>query len=367
MEPLKYMYDRKFATHFAGIAKEVLPSFPGKEFVAAVMADGWDDLELKQRVDRLSNALHQVLSGDFREDIHVVVTFANAVMDRTGRENTFEYIFLPGFVSLFGVDHPEESLRAMEVLTRLSSCEFAIRPFLIKYPERTIAHMMKWTEHDHPSVRRLASEGCRPRLPWGVALLQFKKDPLMILPILESLKDDPSEFVRRSVANNLNDIAKDHPDIVLSIAGRWKGSSAHSDRLIRHACRNLLKKADPVALSLFGLTTTPGCSVEELKLKGRNIRIGDTLHFSFQVRTNDDHTGPLRLEYVITYAKANNKFSDKVFQITEWVFAPGQVVTYSRKQSFADMTTRKHYAGEHRIAVTVNGVPMATATFTVEQ
>lgn len=367
MEPLKYMYDRRFATHFAGIAREVLPSFRDKEFVTAVMAAGWDDLELKQRVDRLSSALHQVLSGDFREDIPVVVTFANAVMDRTGRQNTFEYIFLPGFVALFGVDHPEESLQAMEVLTRLSSCEFAIRPFLMRYPDRTIAEMMKWTEHDHPSVRRLASEGCRPRLPWGVALPQFKKDPSKILPILERLKDDPSEFVRRSVANNLNDIAKDNPDIVLSIAGRWKGSSIQVDRLIRHACRNLLKKADPAALSLFGLTTTPGCSVGELKLRGQNIRIGDTLHFSFQLNTNQDHSGPLRLEYVITYAKANNKFSDKVFQIAEGVFSPGQVVTYNRKQSFADMTTRKHYAGEHRIAVTVNGVPMASASFMVEQ
>ncbi len=226
--------------------------------------------------------------------------------------------------------------------------------------------MLKWTKHSHPSVRRLASEGCRPRLPWGVALPLFKKDPSMILPILESLKDDPSDFVRRSVANNLNDIAKDNPDIVLSIAGRWKGRSVHADRLIRHACRNLLKKADPVALSLFGLTTTPGCSVDELKLRSKNIRIGESLHFSFQVRTNEDHSGPLRLEYIITYAKANNKFSDKVFQIAEGVFSAGQVVTYNRKQSFADRTTRKHYVGEHRVTVTVNGVPMAAASFTVE-
>ncbi|MBE2288434.1 MAG: DNA alkylation repair protein [Chitinophagaceae bacterium] len=367
MEPLKYMYDRKFATHFAGIANEVMPSFRQKDFVAAVMAAGWDGLELKQRVDRLSTALHQVLSGDFCEDIPHVVSFAKAVMDRTGRENTFEYIFLPGFVAMFGVDHPEESLRAMEVLTRLSSCEFAIRPFLMKYPDRTISEMMKWTRHHNPSVRRLASEGCRPRLPWGAALPQFKKDPSMILPILENLKDDPSEFVRRSVANNLNDIAKDNPDLVLKIAGRWKGASDPTDRLIRHACRNLLKKADPTALALFSLTTTPLCSVHDLQLNEQQIRIGDTLYFSFRIQVHDDHSGPLRLEYVITYAKANNKFSDKVFQITEGVFAPGQVVEYSRKQSFADMTTRKHYAGEHRIAVAVNGLPMAKATFVVRE
>lgn len=360
------MYDSKFAIHFAGIAKEVLPSFREKDFVAAVMAAGWDDLELKQRVDRVSNALHHVLSGDFRADIPHVVAFANAVIDRTGRENTFEYIFLPGFVALFGVNHPEESLRAMEVLTQLSSCEFAIRPFLMKYPDRTIAEMTKWTKHIHPSVRRLASEGCRPRLPWGAALPQFKKDPSMILPILERLKDDPSEFVRRSVANNLNDIAKDNPQVVLKIASRWKGASDQTDRLIRHACRNLLKKADPTALALFGLTTTPLCSVHDLQLKERHIRIGDTLYFSFRIQAHDDHSGPLRLEYVITYAKANNKFSDKVFQITEGVFAPGQVSTYSRKQSFADMTTRKHYAGEHKITITVNGLPMATATFVVK-
>ncbi len=360
------MYDRKFAIHFAGIAKEVLPSFREKDFVAAVMAAGWDDLELKQRVDRLSNALYHVLSGDFRADIPHVVAFANAVIDRTGRENTFEYIFLPGFVALFGVNHPEESLRAMEVLTQLSSCEFAIRPFLMKYPDRTIAEMIKWTKHVHPSVRRLASEGCRPRLPWGAALPQFKKDPSMILPILERLKDDPSEFVRRSVANNLNDIAKDNPQVVLKIAGRWKGTSDQTDRLIRHACRNLLKKADPTALGLFALTTTPLCSVHDLQLKERHIRIGDTLYFSFSIRTSDKHSGPLRLEYVITYAKANNKFSEKVFQITEGVYVPGQVSTYSRKQSFADMTTRKHYAGEHKITITINGLPMATATFVVK-
>jgi 3-methyladenine DNA glycosylase AlkC len=274
-------------------------------------------------------------------------------------------MFLPDYIEQYGRGHLKESLDAMEVITKLCSCEFAIRPFIAAHTDDVLKQMLLWTTHTHPSVRRLASEGCRSRLPWGMALAAFKKDPAPLLPILERLKNDDSVFVRKSVANNLNDIAKDNPDLMLAIAERWMGESKHTDWIVKHACRTLLKKADTRALSLFGLSATPACTVDSLQLTSESIAIGDSLNFSFSLTNDDKENKVFRVEYVISYVKANQKQSKKVFKITENTYHPGASVRFRRKQSFADMTTRKHYAGIHRLAIAVNGVEKAGIDFEV--
>jgi len=227
--------------------------------------------------------------------------------------------------------------------------------------------MKGWCSHGHPSVRRLASEGCRPRLPWAMALPALKKDPSPILPILEKLKNDPSEFVRKSVANNLNDITKDNPDVAIRIAKKWKGYSRNTDWIIKHGCRTLLKKANNDALQLFGLDSSLACSVTDFKLRSKNINIGDHLHFAFILVNEEPNDVALRIEYIINYAKANNKQSRKIFKVTENTYLPGKPVLFSRKQSFADMTTRKHYPGRHTISIVVNGVEKAMVAFEVKE
>jgi 3-methyladenine DNA glycosylase AlkC len=152
------------------------------------------------------------------------------------------YIFLPDYIEQYGLEDFESSVKAIENVTRFVSCEFAVRPFILKYGGTMMKKMRTWSLHKSYHVRRLSSEGSRPRLPWAISIPELKKDPSPILPILENLKNDPSEWVRRSVANNLNDIAKDHPGLVIELARKWKGISRETDAIIKHGSRTLLKK-----------------------------------------------------------------------------------------------------------------------------
>ncbi len=365
MEPLKNMFNPVFLEQVGDAAEMVLEDFDKKVFLKAVFAGNWEQLELKQRIRRISTVLHDMFSGDYTHDIHSLLALTEELHRRAGRDNTFEYMFLPDYIEQYGTLHPRESLKAMERITILVSCEYAIRPFLIQDLKGTLAVMKKWTGHKHASVRRLATEGCRPRLPWGMALPELKKDPAPIMPILDLLKQDESEFVRRSVANNLNDIAKDNPHVVLEIAKQWQGISEDTDRLIKHASRTLLKRADAAALSLFGISQDVNCAISGLSLASERLQIGEYLEFSFLLENRDKATADFRVEYAIHYCKAGGKTGRKVFKITENRYAPGKPVSFSRRQSFADMTTRKHYAGLHTLEIVINGKPQATVTFDV--
>jgi hypothetical protein len=209
----------------------------------------------------------------------------------------------------------------------------------------------------------LASEGCRPRLPWAKALPAFKADPSAILPVLEKLSNDPSEYVRRSVANNLNDIAKDHPDVTLEVGRRWIGTSKETDWIVRHACRTLLKAGDPRALRLFGFEDPVGVGVEALGMDDPEPRIGDATAYRFDLLLSEKSPTKLRVDLAVDYMKASGKPSRKVFKIAEGVYkAPGKH-RLERKIDFQQRSTRKHYAGEHRLVVVVNGVKMADLSF----
>ena len=272
-------------------------------------------------------------------------------------------MFLPDFIEQYGLNDLQTSLKAMETITQFTSCEFAIRPFLLRYPDEVMAQMLKWSQHSNHSVRRFSSEGCRPRLPWAMAIPQLKKDPSPILPILQNLSADESLFVRKSVANNLNDIAKDNPGVVLQLVKGWKGLSKETDWIIKHGCRTLLKKADKDVYKLFGLNGTANCEVNGLKLQKSKIRIGDRLHFSFDLKTKNKNETKLRIEYAVYYVKANGTQSRKLFKLTEKAYRPGTTYSFSRHQRFQDFTTRKHYPGKHKIGIVVNGQELATKEF----
>jgi 3-methyladenine DNA glycosylase AlkC len=279
------------------------------------------------------------------------------------KEQAFWHIYLPDYIEQFGADHFDLSMRSLEEITQLVSAEFAIRPFILRYPEKTMKQMLDWSRHPAASVRRLASEGCRPRLPWAIGLPMFKKDPAPILPILENLKQDPSEYVRRSVANNLNDIAKDHPGLVLKMAARWKGISPETDALIRHGSRTLLKRGNDKALHLHGFNPKSRGEAKSLTIKPRNLKVGDSLSFSFQFTNRENTSTFYRLEYRIWYLTSTGKTSQKVFRIAEKEMRPKESITFTRTQRFTDFTTRKHYPGRHQIEILANGISRLKATF----
>ncbi|ABG59033.1 DNA alkylation repair protein [Cytophaga hutchinsonii] len=363
MEPLKYVYSPAFIDSLIAFLKKVHPSLNKKAFAAAVFDAEWDNRELKQRMKHLAHVLHQQLHQAYAKDIETIIALVHLLKADRDNHQSFEYLFLAEYVEIYGQHDVVLSMKAIEEITQYTSCEFAIRPFLIKHPEKVMKYMLKWSKHKHASVRRFSSEGCRPRLPWGMALPAFKKDPSLILPVLENLKTDESLYVRKSVANNLNDIAKDNPEVVIDLIKKWQGVSPYTDWIIKHGARTLLKKAHAEVLGLFGLQTTLACTVSNLTLIKNKIKIGDTLSFAFDLDTGSKADAKLRIEFAVYYVKAGGKPSRKLFKITENTYQKGKRVSFNKKLSFKDLTTRKHYAGKHTIAIVVNGNELIASDF----
>jgi 3-methyladenine DNA glycosylase AlkC len=354
-EPLKNMYTRSFFEQFANKIKAVYPLFDIDHFMKLIYDEQWDQRELKRRFRHISHCLGQTLPPAYEKALAVLAAIA-------GDCHGFPYLFFPDFIEVYGLEHYESSIRHLELFTKCSSAEFAVRPFILRYPEKMMAQMLHWTEHPDPHVRRLASEGCRPRLPWSMALDDFKKDPAPILPILYALRADESEYVRNSVANNLNDITKDHPQLVLSIAQEWYGSHPGTDWILKHACRSLLKQGHPETLALFGFGQLSGVQLQNLTLHTTEITMGQDLTFSFILLNNSTEPQKIRLEYGMDFVKANGSRTTKIFKISEKIMGSGQLEV-TKTHRWREITTRVHYAGEHRLSIRVNGVELAGALF----
>ena len=344
--------------------QKALPGIDAKKMIAAVKNKQWPAMELKQRMRQLSTVLHDHLPGNYKKKLSQVLLLIKAFPpDSKVQYSGLAYMYIPDFLEQYGVGDIDLSLNAMEKINRITSCEFAIRPYLIADQKKVMAQMLAWSKHPHDSIRRFASEGCRPRLPWAMAIPSLKKDPAPILPILENLKNDPSLYVRKSVANNLNDISKDHPELVVQIAKKWQGKSADTDWIIKHGCRGLLKSGHKEILHLFGTGADIKCSVTDLAVSKTTLRIGEDFQFDFRLQLKEKAATKLRLEYAVYYQKANGALSKKVFKINETVYRHDELYTFSKKHSFKDLTTRKHHPGAHAIAVIVNGNELCKITF----
>jgi 3-methyladenine DNA glycosylase AlkC len=364
-EPLKNMYNPAFFEKLCPVLSDSIPNFDCRRFIHHVFNNKWPDLELKERVNHIAVALHNFLPKEFPKAAELLVTLSQKLKKDAQSEQGFAVIFIPDYIQIYGLDYPSESLLALEEITKLVSAEFAIRPFLLRYPEQTLAAMLKWSKHPEANVRRLSSEGCRPRLPWAMGVPFLKKDPTKILAILKNLKSDPSEYVRRSVANNLNDIAKDHALLVLKIASEWQGKNANTDWIIRHGCRTLLKRGNQEALSLHGFNPKSKSKIEDLTLSKSKVKIGEVLNFDFKFVNQEKKSAFFRLEYAIDYLTSTGKISQKVFKVTENNFPPGEIIPIKRKQSFQNFTTRKHFRGKHTISILSNGKKLASKEFMV--
>jgi 3-methyladenine DNA glycosylase AlkC len=355
-EKLKDLFfTRATLTQLAEAIEQADAKFNGAEFLARVFDDGWEAKELKARMRHAAICLGQTLPKPYARALKILKQVAP-------QSRGFDGMIFPEFVEVYGLDDWERSLPALEFFTRFGSSEFAVRPFLDRDPKRALAYVLKWAESDEAHVRRLASEGCRPRLPWAMALPKFKADPSPILPVLEKLNDDESEYVRKSVANNLNDISKDHPERIIELCERWFGRSPRTDWIVKHACRGLLKARHERALKLFGFGDNGQVDVMKLRLGKKRLRIGEDLSFAFDLRVNGEGERKLRLEYTVDFVKANGKTSKKVFQISEKAYTPG-LYPLRKQHSMADLSTRKHYPGKHRLTIVINGKELAVATF----
>lgn len=365
-EPFKNMYNEQFFNRFTKDLKVVISDFDARAFVSRVMDSEWENREFKQRCSHITTVLKDFLPADYKEAIAKILELLEyventhpdySVIDDKKFGLTLEYgAVLDNYIEQYGLDDYETSIKAIEKITQFTSCEFVTHPFIIKYPDKMMAQMLAWSKHPHWGVRRLASEGCRPRLPWAMALPNLKKDPSPILPILENLKNDPARFVRLSVANNLNDIAKDNPQVVIDLVKKWRGESQEVDWVIKHGCRTLLKQGNREMMELFGFGAVAGnISIEDFQISTPEVKIGSALEFSFKLLNNNDTKAKIRLEYGLYYQKANGTLTKKVCKISEKEYATNSITQINRKHSFKVVTTRKFHTGLHQVAVIING------------
>lgn len=350
--------------HIASVFSKAMPEFDNAAFRKDCIKP-LKTLELKQRVNHVIHTLHQYLPSDFK----VTAKILHRVKQHwhtgtTSGWSSFAAWPVIDYVGVYGIDHPRLALPLLKELTPLFSAEFAIRYFLVEHFDITHSYLAEWCFDNDEHVRRLVSEGSRPRLPWGLRLHALCNDPSPILPLLEQLNNDPSPYVRKSVANSLNDIAKDNPDIAINTCKSWQNeASAETQWIIRHATRSLVKAGNRDVLELLGYTSSPKVSAGNLLLDKTTIALGDTLHFSLNIASKSRQDQRLVIDYAIHHVKANGRSTAKVFKLKTLTLNANESVDIAKKHAFKKITTRQYYSGTHRIEILVNGISVTVTDF----
>lgn len=329
--------------------------------------DGLEELELKQRVDHIIVSLGKHLPQDFVKTSKILLKLPKHWDFGDPKDSMSGFAAWPviDFVAAKGLEHPELGLKCLENLTALFSAEFAIRPFILAHPELCHSTFLEWCGHGDHHVRRLVSEGTRPRLPWGKQLKPFIEDPKTNIVLLEALRLDESPYVRKSVANHLNDIGKDHPELLLEICKVWKNEDGgKSDKLIKHALRSLVKAGHPDSFPLLGFTKKPKLVLKHFKLSHSSLKLGERMGLELELEAMKP-SEKFVLDYAIHFVKANGKTSPKVFKWkdVEVSHELPHVLNLNKQHHIKAITTRAYYPGEHHIAIHINGVEWARESF----
>ena len=318
---------------------------------------GYAPLSLTGRGFHIAAALKKHLPPDYPDAIEVLLASASQPHEHRASGGMAAFLYMPHlfFVSQHGLGHFEDSMRAQHALTQRFTAEFSIRAFLEKHPERTLARLREWTADPSEHVRRLVSEGTRPRLPWAARLREFQRDPRPVIELLELLKDDPSLYVRRSVANNLNDIGKDHPRLLVGTARRWlHGATAERRWIVNHALRSAVKRADAGALAALGFGDKAEVVMRSPSITPARAKIGGSVIISFVLANRRSRRQRVMADLVVHFVKARGTGA-KTFKLKAVDLAPRGAVTLAKKIALRQLTTRKHYPGVHRVEALLNG------------
>jgi 3-methyladenine DNA glycosylase AlkC len=366
-EPLKNSYGPDVPRRIGAMIAAVDPAFPVEAFVADAL-DGYESLELTPRARHIAHALGRHLPEDYERAIEILVASLGPKLDSPELTGMDVFVYMPHvfFVAERGADHFEASMRAQYELTQRFSAEYSIRVFLERYPDATLGRLREWALDPSVHVRRLVSEGTRPRLPWAPRLRAFQDDPRPVLELLELLKDDPELYVRRSVANNLNDIGKDNPAALVDTCRRWlDGASAARLWLVRHALRSAVKRGDPDALALLGYGADPAVAIRDVRVAPATVPIGESVTVAVELANDGAATQRLLVDLRVHFVKANGRPSPKVFKLKELELEPGASARLAKTISLAQHSTRTHYPGRHRVELLVNGRASDAGAFEV--
>lgn len=367
MEPFKNSFSPTLVSCIADQLEQHIASFDRANFEVPIHR-ALDDLELKARAQLIADHIHLALPRDHAERSRVLRAMLRdeydeaQLSDEHGLAGWAVYP-LTIVVGQHGIDDFEDSLELLKAMTGRFSSEFGIRYFLLADQDRALGIMRSWIDDPSKHVRRLVSEGTRPRLPWATHLTQLIADPSPMLPILKALRDDEEEYVRRSVSNHLNDIAKDHPDLVAELAADWmQGADKQRERLVRHACRTLIKQGHAAALKAFGLAE-PKILLNSLTIESRAVELGGALTFSANVVSNSNRPQALVVDYQVYFKKSNGQLVGKVFKWKQVMLQPGEHLVLSRSHSIRPITTRRYYGGQQAVSLRINGCDFGYATF----
>jgi 3-methyladenine DNA glycosylase AlkC len=368
-DQLKTFFSAALVRRLAADIERVHPDFDARAFVKAA-SSGLENLELLDRGRHISRALGRFLPGSYPEAIDILIRSLGPEheADELVGVGMAPFFYLPHtiFVAERGLDHFDLSMKAQLELTKRFTAEGSIRPFIAKDPARTLRVLREFAHNPNAHVRRLVSEGTRLRLPWAIRVPWLDANPERVLELLELLKDDPTTLVRRSVANNLNDLGKVHPALLAETAEAWlESASAERRALVEHALRSAVKRGDPLALRLLGYGKKPAVSLENVRFVPRRVSIGGRVAMSFALRSTSRTTQDLLVDVAVHFVKARAKTSRKIFKVKR-VSLPGRgVVELRTNVSLAVHTTRKPNPGKHAVDVVVNGESFHAGSFTV--
>lgn len=360
---LKEIYHRPLVEELASRVAANHIGFAADTFVAEVVSD-FPSLELMARSRHIAEGLHAYLPEPFPDAVAILLASMGEDDGSGGVEGYDGFRHLPflNFVGTYGLDHPDLALDALERMTLHFSAEFDIRPYILNHPQRTLPRLHAWARHEDWRLRRLASEGSRPRLPWGLRLKPFIDDPTACLEILEPLHADPHPVVRRSVANHLNDVAKDHPTRVVATARRWMAQGDEGTRwIVGHALRTLVKQGDPEALALLGFSRGEPPDAVTFTLTPSRVMLGNAVNFTATLRCRE--TATLSIDYVVHHPRRNGSLSPKVFKLARRRVVANEEFRLEKSHPMRLITTRRYYPGLHRIELLVNGKAVCGGTF----
>lgn len=354
---------QKIATNI----KSQLDSFDQEGFLKAILPS-LETQTYSERKENIINGLIFFLPKDYATSVKILLNILPPPYEKGLESDSVDRFYVStftGYISKLGLDHYDLSLRALYSMTKCFTAEWDIRPFILKYPDKTFTLLKKWAKDENQHVRRLVSEGSRPNLPWGKKLKFIDENPEhTTLPILDLLQNDPKEYVRRSVANHLNDLAKNNPDSVVSRLTKWSETDYNKDkeRMIHHALRTLIKRGHAEALSLIGYTSDFDIDVH-MHTFTKAVPWSGQLDFSFTIINNKKSKQKLLIDYVIGYQKKDGKIADKVFKLKKIELEANSNIKINKKQSFKPITTRVYYPGTHKLSLQINGKIVLTKVF----
>lgn len=364
MKQLKHFFSAQRVQLIADDLHRVHKRLAKDRFIQSCIT-GLDDLELTARASHIASVMAEHLPTPFPKAADVIVRSLGPELNGTASNGMQPFHYLPHvlFVAKHGLKDFDAAMAAQYELTKRFTAEWSVRPYLVVHQARTLDQLRHWAKDENVHVRRLVSEGTRPRLPWAPRLRAFQKDPQ---PVLELLKDDSHRYVQRSVANNLNDIAKDHPNLAVATCERWLNDATPGRRwIVQHALRSLVKAGHRAALDALGFAGSPHVELHDIALSAGKVRLGEALHFSLALQSTAKRPQKLLVDYAVHFMKSSGETRPKVFKLKKLTLKPGERTALAGRISFAEMTTRSHHAGQHRIDLLVNGVAFDVAAFNV--